>query len=180
MAKQLSTNSLRQTRRLITTHDADGLAIFSEAFPEIPPAQRIPTGDELSLAYATAQFPIDPNTDLATYQRYLTHSPGFTIRGGTVLCQIDMAPGSSAPFHRTQSLDYCIVVEGAVELVLDGSQARKLQRGDLAIQRGTRHSWRNASETEWARVFFVLQDAKPVTVGGKTLEEDFAGMGDSQ
>jgi quercetin dioxygenase-like cupin family protein len=179
MAEQPQTNNLRQISRLITTHNANGLAIFNTDISQYVSAQNIPTGDEMSLAYATDQLPINPAKDLETYHYYMANGPGFTIRGGTVLCQIDMAPGSNAPFHRTQSLDYCIVIEGTVQLVLDSDQVRTLQRGDMAIQRGTKHSWRNASNTEWARIVFVLQDSEPVKVDGQTLEEDFGGMGGS-
>jgi quercetin dioxygenase-like cupin family protein len=178
MAEHHRTN-LGPTRRFITTHDDKGLAIFNNDISSDLSAQDIPTGDKLSLAYATDQLPIDPAKDLGTYHYYLTNSPGFTIAGGTVLCQIDMSPGSNAPFHRTRSLDYCIVIEGTVRLVLDSGEEKTLQRGDMAIQRGTMHSWRNTSMMEWARVLFVLQDSKPVEVNGRTLEEDFGGVGGS-
>jgi quercetin dioxygenase-like cupin family protein len=179
MAEHHRTN-LEPTKRFITTHDDNGLAVFNNDISSDLSTQDIPTGDKLSLAYATDQLPVDPAKDLGTYHHYLTNSPGFTIAGGTVLCQIDMAPGSNAPFHRTRSLDYCIVIEGTVRLVLDSGEVKTLQRGDMAIQRGTKHSWRNASMTEWARVVFVLQDSLPVEVNGRTLEEDFGGMGSSQ
>lgn len=178
MAEQEQTN-LRPTKRFITAHDKNGLAVFNNDIPADLATQIIPTGDKLSLAYATDQLPVDPAKDLATYDYYLNNSPGFTIAGGTVLCQIDMAPGSNAPLHRTRSLDYCVVIEGSVSLVLDSGEDRMLQRGDMAIQRGTNHSWKNASTTEWARVLFMLQDSLPVEVNGKTLEEDFGGMGGS-
>jgi len=45
--------------------------------------------------------------------------------------------------HRTVSLDYGIVLEGDVELVLDSGEKRAMKQGDVAIQRGTNHAWRN-------------------------------------
>jgi quercetin dioxygenase-like cupin family protein len=178
MAEHHGTN-LRPTKRFITTHDNNGLAVFHNDIVSDLSTQNIPTGDKLSLAYATDQLPVDLAKDLGTYHYYLTNSPGFTIAGGTVLCQIDMAPGSNAPFHRTRSLDYCIVIEGTVHLVLDSGEVKTLQRGDMAIQRGTKHSWRNTSMTEWARMLFVLQDSLPVEVNSKTLEVDFGGIDSS-
>ena len=62
-------------------------------------------------------------------------------------------------------------MEGVIELILDSGEKQSLQRGDVCIQRGTNHAWRNPSETEWARVVYVLQDSHPVEVGGKPLKE---------
>jgi quercetin dioxygenase-like cupin family protein len=78
--------------------------------------------------------------------------------------------------HRTVSLDYGVVIEGEVELVLDSGETRVLRRGDVAVQRGTMHAWRNTSRTEWARMMYVLQECKPVEVEGKVLGEDYGDM----
>ncbi|EON96302.1 putative cupin domain containing protein [Phaeoacremonium minimum UCRPA7] len=179
MAEQHPIDSLRQTNRFITDHNAEGLAIFNKHIPETVPAQVIPTGDTMYLEYATNEFPADLSKDLATYESYLVNGPGFTIPCGTVLSMIDLKPSSTSPLHRTRSLDYAVVIEGAVELELDSGEVRTLQRGDVGIQRGTKHLWRNASKTDWARVLFVLQDSKPVEVAGNILEEDYGfGTGD--
>ena len=86
--------------------------------------------------------------------------------------------------HRTRSLDYGVVVEGVVELVLPGEvggeerqgKVRRLGVGDTEVQRGTMHAWRNGSETEWARMFFVLISCEEVTVGEEILEEESGGL----
>lgn len=80
--------------------------------------------------------------------------------------------------HRTQSLDYGIVLEGEVEMWLDDGTKQVMRRGDVAVQRGTSHGWRNTSETEWCRMFFVLQDCQKVEVGGKSLGEDVSHAAD--
>lgn len=77
--------------------------------------------------------------------------------------------------HRTQSLDYGVVLEGEIEMELDGGEIKVLKRGDVAVQRGTMHAWRNQSKTEWARMLFVLQGCEPVVVGGERLGEDLGG-----
>ncbi len=64
-----------------------------------------------------------------------------------------MMPGATSPMHRTVSLDYGVVLEGEVELVLDSGEVRLLKRGHVAVQRGTNHAWRNASKSEWAGCF---------------------------
>ncbi|PWY96072.1 hypothetical protein BO94DRAFT_530768 [Aspergillus sclerotioniger CBS 115572] len=168
-------NTLRPPNRFITEHTPAGLAIFNSDIPPTTPAQTIPTGDTLYLNYATNQFPLDLHQDLPTYQHFMTNPPGFTIPGGTVLCTIDLAPGSTSPLHRTRSLDYAVVVEGSVELKLDSGEVRTLQRGDVVVQRGTKHQWRNVSEVQWARVLFVVQESKAVVVNGEVLGEEVEG-----
>jgi quercetin dioxygenase-like cupin family protein len=78
--------------------------------------------------------------------------------------------------HRTVSLDYGVVIEGEMELVLDSGETRLMRRGDMAIQRGTMHAWRNPSATDWARMLYVLQECEPVEVAGKKLGEDYGDM----
>lgn len=81
--------------------------------------------------------------------------------------------------HRTQSLDYGIVIEGEVEMILDDGVTRRMGRGDVAVQRCTNHGWRNCSKTEWARMFFVLQDCEKLVIGGREMGEDVSGAGDA-
>ena len=90
----------------------------------------------------------------------------------TELLQVDFAPGFECMMHRTQSLDYGIVMEGSVELILDDGKTELMQRGDVAVQRATMHAWRNPSKTEWARMYFILQDCKPLVINGRHMKED--------
>jgi hypothetical protein len=60
--------------------------------------------------------------------------------------------------------------------VLEEGEPTVMKRGDIAVQRATMHGWRNPSETEWARMVFVLQDIQPLVVGGEKLKEDL-GIG---
>jgi len=78
--------------------------------------------------------------------------------------------------HRTVSLDYGIVLVGEVELVLDSGETRLMKTGDICVQRGTMHAWRNTSPTEWARMMYVLQPSLPLTVDGQELKEDYGSM----
>jgi uncharacterized cupin superfamily protein len=58
--------------------------------------------------------------------------------------------------HRTQTVDYGIVLDGEVVLVLDDSETA-LRAGDVVVQRGTSHRWENRSGAP-ARVAFILID----------------------
>ena len=170
--------NLPSINRLITGHNDEGKAIFSDSLPEELGWSNLPNKARFALGYTTKEYPVDmsEDKDIATYQSYLATPPGLVIPGGTVLRYVDCPPKSISPMHRTVSLDYGVVLEGEIELVLDSGEVRKMNRGDVAIQRGTNHAWRNASETEWCRMMYVLQECKEVTIGGKLLGEDYNGM----
>ena len=59
-----------------------------------------------------------------------------------------------------------------IDMILDSGEEYTFQRGDITIQRGTMHAWRNSSKTDWARMVFVLHDSKELCVGGRVLGED--------
>ena len=173
-------NGLPAINRLITDHDRIGKAVFSNSIPEALPWQPVPDGARFSLGYATNKIPVDLNNsiDISTYEAFLRKKPGIMIPGGTVCRLVDMRPGATSSMHRTVSLDYGVVLEGEVELVLDSGEARVMKRGDIAIQRGTNHAWRNVTPGDgWARMLYVLQEAKPIIVEGERLEEDYGSMG---
>lgn len=66
-------------------------------------------------------------------------------------------------FHRTESIDYAMVLEGEITLVLDIGETT-LRAGDVIVQRATAHAWSNRT-TENARVAFVLVGTHPVSPG---------------
>ncbi|OIW34540.1 hypothetical protein CONLIGDRAFT_9402 [Coniochaeta ligniaria NRRL 30616] len=178
MSSQPTPSPLRAIQRFITTHTPSGAAVFDTTLPESPPAKVIECGDTFVLGYATSQTPVDFASDLPRYTAYLSDLPGVMIPGGTVLRFVDLRPGGVSPMHRTVSLDYGVVIEGEVELELDSGEKRVMRRGDCSVQRGTMHLWRNTSQTEWARMMYVLQEARPVVVAGRELGEDYGvGMG---
>jgi len=82
---------------------------------------------------------------------------------GTRFAVIDFPPGNPAHMHRTETLDYVIVLEGEIDMDMDDSTVT-LKAGDVMVQRGTNHAWTNRS-TARARVAFVLIDAEPLGIG---------------
>jgi quercetin dioxygenase-like cupin family protein len=72
--------------------------------------------------------------------------------------------------HRTETLDYAIVLVGEVDMEMDDSKVT-LKAGDVVVQRGTNHSWVNRG-TEPARIAFVLIDAKPLGIGNPRTREN--------
>jgi hypothetical protein len=65
------------------------------------------------------------------------------------------APG----MHKTNSIDYGVVLDGEICLELDDAQERQLQKHDVVVQNGNRHAWRNRSDKP-ATVLFVLIGAE--------------------
>lgn len=172
-------STLRPLDRHVTTHDSSGKAVFSYQFQSAAPVQEILGGvAEFSLMYTNDTFPVDMNEDKDTqsYSSFLETPPALIIAGGTVCRTVDFGPGYLSPMHRTASCDFGVVLEGEVELMLDSGEARLLKRGDVAVQRGTNHAWRNTSQEHWCRMLYVLQAAEPVLVGGKPLVEDEGGI----
>ncbi|HUC49778.1 MAG TPA: cupin domain-containing protein [Xanthobacteraceae bacterium] len=82
---------------------------------------------------------------------------------GTRFAVIDFPPGNKPHMHRTETIDYVIVLEGEIEMDMDDSTV-KLKAGDIMVQRGTNHAWANRGNAR-ARVAFVLIDAEPLGIG---------------
>jgi len=82
---------------------------------------------------------------------------------GTRFAVIDFPPGNKPHMHRTETIDYVIVLEGEIEMEMDDSTV-KMKAGDIMVQRGTNHAWANRSASR-ARVAFVLLDAEPLGFG---------------
>ena len=154
-------------RRIVTGHNLDGRAVFFS--DESLPVDPITSGDAaFSLIWTTATVPADNNDE--TDGR--TRDAGLTLNQGSVIRIVDMLPGGTSPMHRTNSIDYGIVLSGEVELELDDGVLTTAGPGDIIVQRGTMHLWRNPSATETCRIVFVLIEAKPVLVSGVPLKEE--------
>jgi hypothetical protein len=68
----------------------------------------------------------------------------------------DKRPGVHPGMHRTETVDYAIVLEGEIYAVMDEGETL-MRAGDVLIQRGTNHAWANRSDRT-ARIAFVLID----------------------
>jgi len=88
-----------------------------------------------------------------------------------VIRTVYMKPGAPSPMHRSHSIDYGIIISGDLELTLDGGETVLLHAGDIVVQRGTNHLWRNPSPTEWTRIVFILIEAKPLVINGIEIPE---------
>lgn len=154
---------LRSVKRHITTNDKGGRSIFAAAWPEAP-IVTLPDGLKITFCYGTNKIPVPLpyDQDLYSYEHMIQYPPGIAIPGGTALRIVDFPPGYQSSMHRTVSVDYCVIIKGRMELILNSGETRSLCKGDSAIQRYVEHAWRNASDTEWARIVAVPLPAEPM------------------
>ena len=156
----------RSCRRVVTGHNSVGKAVVLS--DDIRQTEPIPTGEAwFSKLWVTDRTPADNN---GTADGALIPT-GLTSPTGSVLRVVDMPPGMRSPMHRTLSVDYGIVLDGQVDMELDGGERVQLQRGDVVVQRGTIHAWVNRGD-RMARMAFVLIAANPVDVGDRSLPEE--------
>jgi quercetin dioxygenase-like cupin family protein len=154
-----------QVRRVVTGHDANGKAkvLIDEVAKNVISAR---PGESSCVFWTTEGFPVsnDGDADAAT------RKVGTTLPGGCVFRVVEFGPGVSPRNHRTDSIDFAVVMKGEIDMELDDGVVH-LKAGDVLVQRGTIHNWVNKG-TEPCQIAFVLVDAKPVVAGGKTLNAE--------
>ena len=159
-----------EIRRVITGHDSDGKAIV--ASDERMTGVSAPARPYISRCeiWSTDKMPVDNSEEAAAAQR-----KGFVVRHnyvgsgeGTVVRITEFAPGAPKFMHRTETVDYAILLKGECDLELDDGRTVPMKAGDICVQRGTMHAW-VAKGSEPAVFAFVLIDAEPVEKGGKKL-----------
>jgi hypothetical protein len=176
----------RTFRRVVTGHNAQGRSIFVMDGP--PPSVHsrgtgATTSTEFWVTNATPADNTGGDDPTVTQPRRLPPP-----KNGTVFRVVEyppdsqrvaalQAPGSTHDaksegyvrdlknvrhpgFHKTDSIDYAIVLSGEIYALMDEGEVL-LRAGDVLIQRGTSHAWSNRSE-EPCCVAFVLIDAAPV------------------
>jgi quercetin dioxygenase-like cupin family protein len=153
-----------RVRRVVTGHDAAGKAIvqIDEISKNLRSAR---PGAEACVIWTSEGFPID-NTGSADEGLRET---GTTHDNGTVFRILELQPGNTPRIHRTDSLDYAIIMKGEIDMELETGDITHLKAGDVIVQRGTVHNWVNRGP-EPCVIAFVLIAAKPVEAGGKVLK----------
>jgi quercetin dioxygenase-like cupin family protein len=154
-----------QIRRVVTGHDASGRAVvkIDEVAKNLVSSR---PGATTCVVWTTESFPVDNTGEEDAGLR----KTGTTLDNGTVFRILELAPGVTPRNHRTDSIDYAVVMSGEVDMELDDTKVH-LQAGDVLVQRGTIHNWVNRG-TEPCVIAFVLIAANPVTVGGKVLRAE--------
>ena len=152
-----------RVRRVVTGHDSEGRAIatIDEVSQNVRSAR---PGASACVVWTSQGFPAD-NT--GTADEGLRES-GTTLDNGTVFRILELQPGNTPRVHRTNSIDYAVIMSGEIDMELEPGSITHLKAGDVVVQRGTVHNWINRGP-EPCVIAFVLIAAKPVEVGGKVL-----------
>jgi quercetin dioxygenase-like cupin family protein len=149
-------------RRVVTGHDDSNVAkvILDGAATN---TRRPLSGNASTLIWCTDGTPADiaigESVEDMGQRRLGTPPPP----NGTRFAVIDFPPGNRTAMHRTETIDYVIVLGGQIDMDMDDSTIT-LRAGDVMVQRGTNHAWVNRGH-EPARLVFVLIDAKPLGIG---------------
>jgi mannose-6-phosphate isomerase-like protein (cupin superfamily) len=177
-----------QVRRIVTGHDAQGRSVVTEdrAAPSVHTNPKR-VGYVLTQLWATDQTPAFVGNEPDPTARPLKLEPpknGSVVRIiefgpegewieklstadtqvawgalGTATASTNQTGRAKHPFmHRTQSVDYALVLDGEITLVLDEEDVL-MKAGDFLVERGTNHAWANRSGRP-CRILFVLIDGQ--------------------
>ncbi|ROV98482.1 hypothetical protein VPNG_08537 [Cytospora leucostoma] len=166
---------LRASRRFITSHNKDGKGVF--VVDDVGDHHRVLAGGQGvgNIIYSTAETPVDLNNDKdLIYAK--EHEPPIHIENGSVVRLVDFAPGADSPIHRAVSIDYGVVVEGKFLLTLDSGESKIMLPGDMSVNRGCMHKWKNLDEERPGRMVFILLDVHPLKVNDEPIKEDLGDL----
>jgi len=152
-----------QIRRVVTGHDAAGRAVVKIDETAKNVISNRP-GASSCVIWSTRGFPVDNDGEVDPSAAPI----GTTLDNGTVFRIVRYEPGVTPRNHRTDSIDYAVVISGQIDMELDDGVTVTLKAGDVLVQRGTIHNWVNRG-SEVCIVAFVLISAKPGTAAGKPL-----------
>jgi quercetin dioxygenase-like cupin family protein len=151
-----------QIRRVVTGHDQQGHAVVTidELCKNVVSAR---PQAHACVVWSTGTLPVDNSGS----EDGGTRKVATTDPNGSVFRVVSFGPGVAPRNHRTESIDYAVVMSGEIDMELDNSVVH-LRAGDVLVQRGTVHNWVNKGK-EPCVIAFVLVAAKPVEVAGKVL-----------
>jgi quercetin dioxygenase-like cupin family protein len=142
-------------RQIVTAQDVCGKSVLaSDGAIESTPG-KIDKAISAADIWWTRSVP----ADVTAHDVRSEPSPGMPTPGGTLLKVLEISPGTKPVMHKTETLDYVIVMDGEVDLLLDDGAEVRMKAGDIMIQRGTVHGWANRCDRP-CRIAFVLVDAK--------------------
>ncbi|HUL91022.1 MAG TPA: cupin domain-containing protein [Burkholderiales bacterium] len=153
-----------KVRRVVTGHDASGRAVvkIDEVSRNVVSSR---PGASACVVWTTDTLPADNAGDGDAGLK----KTGTTLPGGSVFRVVEFSPGVSPRVHRTDSIDYAVVISGEIDMELEKGSEIHLRAGDVLVQRGTVHNWINRG-TAPCVIAFALIDAKPVVAAGKELK----------
>src|SRR2546430_1164005 len=123
-------------RRVVTGHDANGKAVvkIDDVGTHVVSGRPRMTRQ---LIWTTNDLPVHFSED---GEDKGAREIGTTIKNGSVFRVIEFEPGCAPRNHRTDSIDYAVVMSGESDMEMDDT-AVHLKAGDVVVQRGTDHKW---------------------------------------
>jgi mannose-6-phosphate isomerase-like protein (cupin superfamily) len=149
-------------RRVVTGHDGAGKSVVISDGP--PPQHHDMHGPAIGADFVEIWNASEPVPQLASVPAAEPNARAFTIMppSGHLLRILEVYPlgsgGQRTPMHRTRTLDYVVMIEGELTLILDDSEV-VLKPGDVVVQRGTDHAWENRSDAVARAAFFHIDGA---------------------
>jgi len=150
------------TRRVVTGHDIEGRSIVVS--DGSPPQHHPMHGAEVGADFVEIWNDPHPVPVLTSEPEREPNERDFTIMPATghLLRILEVYPpqagGKRTVMHRTRTLDYVVIIEGELVLLLNDSEIT-LRKGDVVVQRGTDHAWENRSDTVARAAFFHIDAA---------------------
>jgi mannose-6-phosphate isomerase-like protein (cupin superfamily) len=173
MRKTMSdAKKLPPIRRVVTGHDRNNVATVIIDGPATNSRQGA-SGATSTLIWSTDSTPADVaiGKDIEDLGARVIGTP--PPESGSRFAVIEFPPGNPGRMHRTETIDYVVVICGELDMDMDDSTV-KLKAGDVLVQRATHHAWVNRGK-EIARAAFVLLDSKPLGIGRPIVRGSKAG-----
>ena len=147
-------------RRVVTGHDDRNIAKVIVDGPATNVRGNRP-GQFTTMMWCTdsapCSMPVGENAEDMGARKLGTYPPV----AGTRFMIAEYPPNNSPTMHRTETIDYIIVLSGKIDMEMDEGKVVTLGPGEVMIQRGTNHAWINRYD-EVCRMAFVLVDAQPL------------------
>ncbi|KAK2027850.1 hypothetical protein LX32DRAFT_683601 [Colletotrichum zoysiae] len=165
----MPSSKLPPVRRIVIGHDNDARSTIK--YDSNLNGELLTKGVEAKTLWISDTFPADPN---------IKGDPTETHRGfmakGSLIRTVDFPPRSEGVTHRTESLDYIIMVKGSLLHWTDDGSTTVVNAGDVLVQQATMHRWDNNTD-EWARMVAVILPATEPVINGQKLRADSHSIG---
>lgn len=167
-------------QRIITSHaakDTDG-TLIQVLRDDIPLRPVLGGTAYMAPLFSSMGLPAVSTHQISTNQIDETASrvSGVALPGGTNAQVTHIEPGVYIKMHRTNSIDYNIILYGSATLITpsdDGEDRTEVTAGDIVIQRGTLHAWQAGPDgVRWCTVVVAAEPVK-LPCGGALEEVDF-------
>ncbi len=147
-------------RRVVTGHDTHGKAVVRIDDVGAHVASGRPNMTR-QLIWTTNDLPVHFAED---GEDKGAREIGTTIRNGSVFRVIEFEPGVAPRNHRTDSIDYAVVMSGEIDMEMDATVVH-LKAGDVLVQRGTIHNWVNQGTGPCVIAFILISSAGNTALG---------------